>query len=555
MLKITIKNSNNVYVEFPYNPQIVEKVKAIPGRTWNPKDKNWWIPRCYLDRFISSLGGYNYVIDDIENKKDFEKAKQFKFKTAPFKHQIEGFEFGKQMDLYLLGDEQGLGKTKQAIDTAVYKKLLYGYKHSLIVCGVKTLIYNRKQEIQNHSDEECIILGQKEKKTKNGIKLVSGDNKSKLEDLKNIDNLPYFIITNVETIRKRADNKVFSMLKTYIDSGKIGMVIVDEFHKCKNPISQQGSALLELKPQTRIALTGTPIMNNPLDLYSLLNWLDIEKHNYYAFKYHYCYLDGFKQVVGFRNLEELSEKLNSVMLRRKKEDVLDLPPKIYTTEYLEMDTPQLKIYEEVRKALATQVDKILLSPNPFAQLIRLRQATAFTGILSSTVRVSCKYDRALDIVEEVTSGGGKVVIFSQWTQVLDPLIKVLQDEGYNPAIITGKITEDKKEYYKQEFETNDNCKVLLGTIDSMGTGLTLTQANTCIFLDSPWNKSTKEQAEDRLHRIGTKGTVNIITLVCKDTIDERVEEIVYNKGMLSDAIVDGNINPSKRKALFEYLLS
>lgn len=555
MINITIRNSNNVYISFKYNQHVVEKVKLIPSRVWNPNDKTWFIPRCYLQQFLDSIKGYSYTINEITPPQDLENAKQFRFKTKPYQHQVEGLEYGKYHDLFLLGDEQGLGKTKQAIDIAKYKKLLYGYKHCLVLCGVKTLIYNWWHEILEHSDEECALLGFKEKQTPNGIKWVGGDSTQKLQDLKNIDALPYFIVTNIETIRGGKNNKILPLLKQYIKSGKIGMIVVDEFHKCKNPNSQQGSALLSLKPQTRIALTGTPILNNPLDLYSLLNWLDIEKHNYYQFRNHYCYLDKNKSVTGYKNLDELHNILNGVMLRRKKEDVLDLPPKVYTNEYIEMSKEQKKIYDEVRTQLLNEIDKIATADNPFAQLIRLRQATAFTGILSSTVRLSCKYDRAMEIVEEVVESGGKVVIFSQWKETLKPLAKVLKDEGFNPVLIMGEVSVADRDKNKEAFMDDPNCKVLLGTIDSMGTGLTLTSANTCIFLDSPWNKATKEQAEDRLHRIGTKGTVNIITLVCMNTIDERVEDVIYMKGVIKDMVVDGKTVPQKRKALVEYLLS
>jgi SNF2 family DNA or RNA helicase len=241
------------------------------------------------------------------------------------------------------------------------------------------------------------------------------------------------------------------------------------------------------------------------------------------------------------------------MLRRRKQDVLDLPPKIYTTEYVEMGEEQESIYQEVRTQIIQNIDKIMLSKNPLTELIRLRQATGFTGILSEHIRVSSKFDRALDILEDVVANNGKAVIFSQWTTVIDPLYEFLKKSGYNPAIITGDIKDREAEQNK--FKDDKTCKVLVGTIASMGTGLTLTSANTVIFLDSPWNKATKEQAEDRCHRIGTVGTVNVITLVCKNTIDESIEEVVYLKGKLSDAIVDGEIKTTDRKGLLKALLS
>ena len=224
----------------------------------------------------------------------------------------------------------GLGKSKEAIDISIYKKLLYGVKHCLVICGVKTLTHTWEREIIKHSDEGSHILGNYV--SKNG-KVKSGSNLKKLEDLENINNLPFFLITNIETIRNK---EICNKLIELIESKEIDIILFDEFHKVKNSFSQQGEALLKLKPTTRIAMTGTPLVNSPLDLFAILNWLDIERHNFYAFRNHYCTFGNMKEITGYKNLEELNAILNMIMLRRKKEDVLDLPPKVYTTEYLEM---------------------------------------------------------------------------------------------------------------------------------------------------------------------------------------------------------------------------
>ena len=131
-------------------------------------------------------------------------------------------------------------------------------------------------------------------------------------------------------------------------SGKIGMVIIDEVHKCKNPTSQQGKALEKLDSYYRIALTGTPMMNSPVDLYNVLKWLGVEHHTYTAFKEYYCIFGTFgtNDIVGYKHLGELEELLNSVMLRRLKTDVLDLPDKIRSNIYIDMATDQKKIYNE-----------------------------------------------------------------------------------------------------------------------------------------------------------------------------------------------------------------
>lgn len=323
-------------------------------------------------------------------------------------------------------------------------------------------------------------------------------------------------------------------------------------HRCKDPTSQQGKALLKLQAETMISMTGTPLMNNPLDLYIHLKWLGYEKHAYYSFKKHYCIFGGFGgyQIVGYRNLDQLKEQFEDIMLRRLKKDVLDLPDKIYTTEYVEMSPKQAKIYKEVSMEIKENIDKVTNAINPLAELIRLRQATGYTGILSSTIQESAKLDRLEELLDEIVSNGGKALIFSNWTAMTNPTFE--RFKRFNPAIITGE-TKNRVEQ-QDKFMNDDTCKIIIGTIGAMGTGLTLTAGSTVIFLDEPWNRATREQAEDRAHRIGTKENVNIIFLITKNTIDERIHDIVEQKGHLADMLVDGKVVGDK-KQLINYLLS
>ncbi len=358
----------------------------------------------------------------------------------------------------------------------------------------------------------------------------------------------YFLITNVESLR---DQDILKKVKELVQNGQIEMAAIDEIHKCKNPASQQGKAILQVNPETRIAMTGTPLMNTPLDLYIVLKWLGFEKHSFFQFKKHYCVMGGYGgyEVVGYKNLGELQSNLESLMLRRLKKDALDLPEKFHSIEYVEMSSKQAKIYNEVKQEIKEQIDKIKVSNNPLAQLIRLRQATGFTGILSSQIKESAKLDRLEEIVEELVANGEKAIIFSNWTDMTGPAMERLR--RFNPAIITGEI-KDRKEQ-QERFMTDPRCKVIIGTIGAMGAGITLTAASTVIFLDSPWNRANKEQAEDRAHRIGTASNINIITLVCKDTIDERIEELINKKGAMADVLVDGKVDLNKSEVI-DYLL-
>lgn len=556
MINIKVDKSNkcngdwSLYVTFPYDEKVISVLKEFPSRHWDTTNKNWELPFNKLGEFVDKLSDYEFDLTGPNiptSKPKLDIPAGFKFKTKPFDHQIEGFEYGMRYDRWLLGDEQGLGKTKQVIDIAIAKKLQRGYKHCLIICGVNGLKWNWVNEVKFHSNEGVYILGQR----KRGNKLVIGSNSDKKADLSAISDIhEYFIITNVESLR---DEAITAKLTALCKDGTIGIVAADEVHKMKNPASQQGKAFLKIQAPTMIAMTGTPLMNSPVDLYIILKWLGYEKHNFYAFKNHYCVLGGYGgyEVVGYKNLSELQEQLDSIMLRRLKKDVLDLPEKTRIEEYVEMTAKQEQIYREVTSDIRAHIDEISMASNPLAELIRMRQATGYTGILSSTIKESAKLDRMEELVEDAVSNGQQVVIFSNWTQMTDAVWARLHKK-YVCSVITGQTKDIDRQDNVNEFQSGAS-KVMIGTIGAMGTGLTLTAGTVEIFMDEPWNMALKEQAEDRCHRVGTTENVTIYTLMCKNTIDERIHDLVEQKGAMAGAIVDGNLKMDKREVL-EYLI-
>ena len=543
----------SLYVTFDFDMRIVEVIRSFSTKFWNAEDKIWELPLNKLTELTTKIDWCEFDITADEyvtlEKPEVKVPDNFNFKTNPYDHQIVGFNYGLQNDRWLLGDEMGLGKTKQVIDIAVAKKLQKGYKHCFIVCGVNGLKWNWRNEVYTHSNESAYILGQKVK----GNKISIGSNKDKLNDVKNLANIDsYFIITNVETLR---DETINEELQKLCKDGTIGMIAFDECHKAKNPTTQQGKGILKLQAETMIAMTGTPLMNNPMDLYIILKWLGYEKHAFYSFKKHYCVMGGFGgyEIVGYKNLDELQEQLDDIMLRRKKEEVLNLPEKTYIEEYVEMSPAQKKIYNEVTNEIKDNIDQISIAPNPLAELIRMRQATGFTGILSSTVQESAKLDRMEELVEEAKENGKKVVIFSNWTQMTDVIYTRLTTKGFRIAQITGETPDAQRQSIVENFQTG-RYDAIIGTSGAMGTGLTLTAGTVEIFLDEPWNMALKEQCVDRCHRIGQKDNLTIYTLMCKDTIDERIHEIVEQKGEMANAIVDGKVTMNN-KELLNYLLS
>ena len=217
-----------------------------------------------------------------------------------------------------------------------------------------------------------------------------------------------------------------------------------------------------------------------------------------------------------------------------------------------MTPKQEQIYNEITNEIRANIDQIEMSNNPLSALIRMRQATGYTGILSSTIKESAKLDRLEELVEEAVENGKKVVIFSNWTQMTLPIYNRLATK-YHGTYITGEVDLEDRQENIRKFQEDEDCKFVVGTSGAMGTGITLTAGTVEIFMDEPWNMALKEQCVDRCHRIGQKNNLTIYTLMCKGTIDERIHNIVEKKGIMADAIVDGKVAENKRE-LLEYLI-
>lgn len=548
------KLANNILVEysafvgFDYDARVVAYIKDMSTRVYDPETFTWEMPVAniiglcnkFTDHDIKITGTY----EKLGSAEDLvEIPTGFEFKTKPFQHQIDGVRFGLTKEKFLLCDDPGLGKTFQIINWVGCLEKTDTINKVLIVCGVNSLKYNWEEEIKIHSNESGWVLGTRYRKNGNRYE---GSTKDKLEDLENLPDCKY-LITNIETLRAGAEKisktkykfPIAEKISELCNKGIISIIALDECHRAKNATSLQGRAMLKTSAKYMVAMSGTPLMNNPIDLYFPLHWLGYEQHSLYQFKQHYCHLGGFSggEIIGYKNLDEIRALMDKVMIRRLKMEVLDLPEKIRKTEYVDMTSKQSVIYKEVMAGVRSDLHKMSFSNNPLSMLIRLRQATGYTGIISDKVKESAKLDRMEELVSEIVDSGQKTIIFSQWSEITAVVKERLAK--YNPAYITGETKAEERMIEVNRFQNDDNCKVIAGTIGAMGTGLTLTAAQNVIFLDSPWNRALKDQAEDRAHRIGTAGTVNIITIVCKNTIDEKIEDIVYKKGLLSDMLVDG----------------
>lgn len=562
MINVAIRKSKfmpedySAYLSFPYNQEVIDTIKTLKHRSWIKGSKEWEIRIEDIAFILNSFPNFDFDVSgryvELNPSLSFS-LDDYSFKTNCFKHQIDGFKYGMTHERWLLGDEQGLGKTKQVIDIAVAKKQFYNFSHCLIVCGVNGLKWNWQNEITKHSNETGYILGQRVRKKTGEVYI--GSNKDKLNDITRLEEIKdYFIITNIETLR---DDEITSQIVKWIHSEsscKINMIASDECHKMKNPSSQQGKQFIRLDSDVRIAMTGTPLMNSPLDLYIILRWLGFEKHAFYTFKNYYAVYGGYGgyEIVGYKHLDELEEQLQSIMLRRLKKNVLDLPEKTYIDDYVDMLPKQSIIYKEIKADIKANIDLISVAPNPLAEMIRLRQATGYTGILSSEIQCSAKLDRMMELIADARENGQQVVIFSNWSQIVHEVVNRLHG-NYTYVTITGETADSQRQMNVDAFQ-DGRAEIIVGTTGAMGTGLTLTSGTVEIFLDEPWSMALREQAVDRCHRIGQQSKITIYTLMCKGTIDEKIHKLVYEKGEMSDKIVDGVIAPMSKKEVIDYLL-
>ena len=537
----------SIFISFDYKPEIVADIKSLPCFNFSKRTKLWEVPIRYLSNVLDMLCIYDDItldLCDINISEDI-KYTLMNYKTKPFPYQEEGIQFGLNHDKWLLLDVPGLGKTLQLIYLAQELKEKRGLEHCLVICGINTLKTNWEKEIHKHSDLSCTILG---KSVSKKGKVRFGGVAKRLEHLSNpIDE--FFVITNIETIR---DNKIVKAILN--GPNKFDMIVLDEAHVCKNSTSQQGENLLKLNKATyRIPATGTLLLNQPLDTFVPLKWIDADRSTKTNFESYYCVKGGQfgNELVGYRNLDTLKDQLELYSLRRHK-DLLDLPPKTVIEEFVDMNDDHKRFYEDVTEGILDEVDKVKLNPDiVLGMVLRLRQATACPSILTSSNVSASKIDRACELCDQIIGDGNKVVIFSTFKQTVTELETRLLK--YNPLIGTGDLPDNMISDNIDKFQNNDENKVFIGTWQKCGTGFTLNKASYLIFIDTPWTDGAFQQASDRIHRIGSKNPVFIYVLVCTDSIDEKVLEIVNDKAALADFIVDDQITAKSLASLQKYI--
>jgi len=325
-------------------------------------------------------------------------------------------------------------------------------------------------------------------------------------------------------------------------------VIADEAHYAKNRKVKRTKALKMLRAKHKRALTGTPLVNKPDELWSLLNWLYpdayrsywrfFERYVSYEIKYPY----GYKEIRGVKNVETLRKEISAFTIRRLKKDVLpQLPDKYYTTLRVDLSPQQRRAYDAMKEDSLAWLeqepqDQPLPAPTVLAQLTRLRQfASAYCTIEFGWTQFdhqvtmsepSSKLDALMELLADM--GDEPVVVFSQFKQLVNLAKQRLDTAGIPTWIMTGDTPESERANIISAFQQGQG-RVFIATIQSGGVGNTLHRASTAIFLDRTWSPAINLQAEDRLHRIGQENAVQIINIQADDTVDQVVEETLDRK--------------------------
>ncbi|WP_163337366.1 SNF2-related protein [Desulfopila sp. IMCC35008] len=443
-------------------------------------------------------------------------------KLQPYHYQEEGVRFCLYKKGSLIGDEMGLGKTLQAIILAILKKEIFGFNKVLIVT-LASLKDQWKREIERFSYEQAHI--------------ISGNSENREQGYENAESL--FKISNYEAVLR--DVEIISRYKP-------DLVILDEAQRIKNFETKTADAVKRLPRQHALVLTGTPLENKLEDVYSIVQFLDPELLSpLWQFAANHFLLSRTKKnkILGYRQLDKLREKLRPIVVRRRKEEVLDeLPEQVRNDYFIDMHPEQALIHADYSRSLLPLMNKKFLTPMDLRHiqmlLLKMRQVCDSTHLIDRETDISPKLNELASILDElVVENKRKVVIFSEWRTMTALIGKHLSRVGIPFVELSGKVPVAKRQLLIDEFSENPDCKVFLST-DAGGTGLNLQAADSVINFEIPWSPARLNQRIGRVNRLGQKsGCINIINLISRNSIEERILAGNRLKSELFDSVFDG----------------
>lgn len=460
---------------------------------------------------------------------------RYKFKHQPYAHQLTALEKSWDKNEYALFCEMGTGKSKILIDNfaMLYDK---GEIDGVLVVAPKGVYKNwQRKEVPEHLPEHIVA---------DIVVWSPNHTKKQLEHLeialKDDDNLKVLIM-NVEAF---STDKGVEFAKQFLRKRKVFMA-VDESTTIKNRSAKRTKNIVNvggLAKYRRIA-TGSPITKTPMDLYSQCDFLDphlLGFGSFFSFQARYCKMwrrsvgtHSFNQVVGYQNLEELTNNLDRFSYRILKKDCLDLPEKIYIKRLVELTPEQRRVYDQLKTiALAVLEQGVVTAANALTQILRLQQVCS--GFLKTDdgkfeTIPSNKLNELMEALEEVD---GKVIIWANYTHDIYAIAKAIQKE-YGEGTVRMYFGETKAEDRQQIVEDfqdpNNSVRFFVGQPRTGGYGLTLTEAKTVIYYSNSYDLEVRLQSEDRAHRIGQKNNVTYIDIVTEGTVDEKILSALRDK--------------------------
>jgi len=459
---------------------------------------------------------------------------KFPYKTTPYEHQRNALNQSAEKTQWAYFMEMGTGKTKVTIDNIAYLYLQRKITAALIVAP-KSVYTNWESEIEVHMPDvlKYKIYKWNIDKPKDYYKL----NESK--DLK-------IFLINVEALSTK---RGFEGCIDFLRKHKLNFVTIDESTTIKNRQAKRTKNILALTKLSyvRRILTGSPITKSPLDLYTQCQFLSPELlgfSSYLAFRNRYAEMTDIPVGSGryisvpkyYKRLEELETKLKQFSTRIRKDECLDLKPKVRQKRYIELEGDSKKIYDRLRtSALAIVEDSTISFSNKLTEIIKLHQVcNGFTKNDDGEImQLHTQKLKALEEILEETDG--KVIIWANYVYNIKELIKFLEDKYGKESVVSiyGDIDVQKRKEAVQKIQTNDKVRFLVGNPTTGGFGLTLTAVNTVIYFSNNYNLEVRKQSEDRAHRMGQKGTVVYIDIVAKDTLDEAIMKSLTSKGQIA----------------------
>ena len=462
----------------------------------------------------------------------------FKYRTEPYEHQRVALEksYDKKNFGYFM--EMGCGKSKVLLDNITWlhdNKLI----DTAVIVAPKGVYRNWvTKEIPEHMSNDI---------PHRVIRWVASPNKRQQEEMRSVKDhfagLTIFVM-NVESFStKKGQTAGEWMARTF---GNNGLIAIDESTTIKNHKAKRTKSLLKIASQFkyRRLLTGSPITKSPLDIFSQTEFLRpglMGHESFYTFQGRYAVLQrrsmgakSFQQIVGYKNLDELTDKIDTFSYRVLKKDCLDLPEKIYTARYVTLTDEQFRMYSLLQQQamLLFEDGEIVSAPAVITQMLRIQQ------VLSGHLKTDdgeMKYfpSRRMDALKEILEEhDGKVIIWSRFRYDIIQITKMLNKEfgEGSAAAYYGDTTDDERQSIVQQFQSpGSRLRFFVGNPATAGYGLTLTEADLVIYYANDFNLETRIQSEDRAHRIGQKNNVTYIDLISEGTIDEKIVEALRNK--------------------------